>query len=305
MPGYTHTKISWTVVRRMRLILPFCALTACGIESRAPEDSVTKINGTEIKNTETRDTENEVTEETVMQRETPNVAVTFVYGNDVWQPGWAINDSHNWLALACSERGCSLEPARLKVTAASWQGRHDSHATSGQKLSFQVRGKSAAKPSLWFKTDAKLPWLKAGRVPAYYSAKFSLPKQNNVDTFEINFKNASGDQESLVPVLIAPTDRPAAAIRDERQDAYLQLRARGKRQLIDEPIAACSQQLSREYLQWAGDLDGDGKTDYILNFLDGTAGSIKVYLSSGAANDALVGLAGVGLIAPLDSECYR
>jgi hypothetical protein len=302
--------MSWTVAWFIRLILPLCALTACGIESRVSENSVTetsatKINGTEIKNTETRDTENEVTEETVMQSETPSVAVTFVYGNDVWQPGWAINDSHNWLALACSKRGCNLEPASLKVAAASGRVRHDNYATSGQKLSFKLRGKSEAKPSLWFKADAKLPWLRIGRVPTYYSAEFSLPKQNNTDTFEINIKNASGDQESLVPVLIAPADRPAAAIRDERQDAYLQLRARDKRQLIDEPIAACSQQLSREYLQWAGDLDGDGKTDYVLNFLDGAAGSIKLYLSSGAANDALVGLAGEGLSAPLDGECYR
>lgn len=295
----------------IRLILPLCALTACGVESRVSENNVTeisaaKINDTEIKNTETRDIENEVTEETVMQSETPSVAVMFVYGNDVWQPGWAFDDSHHWLALACSKRGCGLGPANLKVTAASWQGRHDSHATSGQKLSFQMRGKSAAKPLLWFKGDAKLSWLKAGRVPTYYSAEYFLPKQNNADTFEINIKNASGDQESLVPVLIAPADRPAAAIRDDRQHAYLQLRARGKRQLIDEPIAACSQQLNREYLQWAGDLDGDGKTDYVLNFLDrATTGAIKLYLSSRAPSDALVGLAGAGLTAPLNNECYR
>lgn len=304
MPGYAHIKILWTAAWRMHLILPLCAMTACGIESRVPENSVTETNAAKINATEIRNIENEVTEEAVMHSETPNVAVTFVYGNNVWQPGWAFDNSRNWLALACSKRGCSLEPANLSVTAASWQSRHDRHATSGQKLSFQARGKSAAKPSLWFKADAKLPWLKAGRVPAYYSAEFSLSKQNNSGTFEINIKNASGDQESLVPVLVAPDYRPAAAIRDERQDAQLQIRARGKRQLIDEPIAACSQQLSREYLQWAGDLDGDGKTDYVLNFLDGAAGSIKLYLSSRAANDALAGLAGAGLTDPLDGECY-
>ncbi len=286
MSDYAHNKMSWTMVWFMSLMLSLCALTAYGAEST--------------------DTESDVAEESVLQNKAPSVDVTFVYGNDVWQPGWALKDSNNWFALACSKRGCKLQSATLKVTAASGLVRHDNYATSGQKLSFKLRGKSEAKPSLWFKGDTKLPWLKAGRVPTYYSAEYSLPKQNNIDTFEINIKNAIGDQENLVPVLIAPTDRPTSAIRDERQDAYLQLRARGKRQLIDEPIAACSQQLSREYLQWAGDLDGDAKTDYVLNFLDrATTGSIKLYLSSRAPSDALIGLAGEGLTAPLNSECYR
>ena len=49
----------------------------------------------------------------------------------------------------------------------------------------------------------------------------------------------------------------------------------------------------RDYLLWAGDLDGDGKPDFILNHGEQEYGvNVALYLSSLAKKGELVGVAG-------------
>ena len=53
---------------------------------------------------------------------------------------------------------------------------------------------------------------------------------------------------------------------------------------------------------WAGDFDGDGKVDYLINFAD-EVGEAKLYLARAAAAKELAGVAGVYLPPPFGGEC--
>ena len=81
----------------------------------------------------------------------------------------------------------------------------------------------------------------------------------------------------------------------------LQLRAQGKRQLLDE-LGLCSHTVSTNYLVWAGDLDRDGQPDYLIDFAD-EIGEAKLYLAHAAAAKELAGVAGVYVPSPFGGEC--
>ena len=81
----------------------------------------------------------------------------------------------------------------------------------------------------------------------------------------------------------------------------LQLRAQGKRQLLDE-LGLCSHTVSTDYLVWAGDLDGDGRPDYLINFAD-EVGEARLYLAHNATAQELAGVAAVYVPPPFGGEC--
>jgi len=58
----------------------------------------------------------------------------------------------------------------------------------------------------------------------------------------------------------------------------------------------------RQYLLWSGDLDRDGKPDFLISFIDAD-GPVHLYLSSIAKHGNLIRLAGIFDSPPFGGRC--
>lgn len=230
--------------------------------------------------------------------------LTFVVGNEVWMPGWTFYDSRDWFALTCRARECRLVPATLKVTPSSWRGHYDDRATSGQTLKFEKPGDAPGEAVAWIHRNTVQPWISAQRMDTYYVHGQTDVAQVDKNTFEIIVRTADNMPRYLAPVLIPRTgEADDSSPRDDRGHIFLQLKAGEEQQLFSEPLAACTGELQLDYLLWSGDLDRDGKPDYLIDYRDRAIGTVKFYLSGFAADEELVGLAGTAITDPLDGEC--
>ena len=216
--------------------------------------------------------------------------VEFLLGADQWQPGDRYRSGSQWLALVCSKTDCQLEPAKLTVRREKWQGHYDDQPTQGQRLVFRRQTAGPGTVLAWFKQDPAAPWLQAGPVPTYGAATFRKKRPASEGTLELAVDLPHGGQATLVPLFDAEGGR-----------FLLQLRAQGKRQLLDE-LGLCSHTVSTDYLVWAGDLDRDGQPDYLIDFAD-EVGEAKLYLARAAAAKELAGVAGVYVPSPFGGEC--
>lgn len=221
---------------------------------------------------------------------TPAAAVEFLLGGDQWQPGSRYRSGDNWLALVCGEGRCRFEPARLTVRREQWQGHYDDQPTAGQKLLFRRGTAGPGEALAWFRRDPALPWLQVGPVETYWATGFPRKSPATQGTLEQVVDLPRGEQALLVPLL----DQEAGRF-------LLQLRAAGKRQLLDE-VGQCSRMVSPAYLVWAGDLDRDGRPDYLIDFAD-EVGEARLYLARAAAADEIVGVSAVYLPPPFGGEC--
>jgi len=234
-------------------------------------------------------------------------SVKFVIGNNIWQPGAQFSNSNNWLALTCTEHDCKLQASSLSVKPESWQGHYDDTETEGQNLSFKSAAKSGEVVA-WFKTTNAPEWLKAGEVTTYYSLRSEQDKNSDFDTAEIAIHLPNGETQKLVPMLLTRKLAPELVEKLTTDDGesmasvYLQLRTSTNRQLLVGTLADCSGVVDPYYLLWAGDLDRDGKADYLISFVD-ASGPVHLYLSSAAKSDQLVGLAGIHISPPFGGEC--
>jgi hypothetical protein len=222
----------------------------------------------------------------------PNVAgggpVRFVVGNDRVQPGKQFKNGSPWLALACTATECRLLPATLSVKA---QG------PNAQRLHFDVAETADARVVAWFAADKAPAWLAAGAVPSYYTGG-GRPRETGRGTDEALIDLPGGGTASLIPMLLGHPD-PSHPL----PPALLQLRAQGKRQMLLGQLGLCSHTFkSEDYLLWAGDIDRDGKPDFLISFVDGD-GPIHLYLSSAAKPQQLAGLAGVYNTPPTGAKC--
>lgn len=216
----------------------------------------------------------------------------FVVVNDGWQAGRRARNGTDWLALHCHGTVCRFAPARLQVKVESWQGHYDDRPTRGQRLHFDLVTPAPGRTIAWFRTSPKHPPLSPGPVTTYASAATPFKRPASEGTLEIAVDLQDGTQAAFVPML----DREAGTFR-------LQLRAGGQRQLLGE-LGQCSREVSRDYLLWAGELDGDGKPDYMVTFADAD-GQAVLFLSGAAAGPekTLVGVGGTYTYPPFGGEC--
>lgn len=233
-----------------------------------------------------------------------------------WEVGGPpIPGGDGWWALVCEQR-CALYRTRLTVRAGQLRLR------GGQEVATQIlqwsplpRGlDQPAQPSSdhlaispthekpillgLFRAapGAHAPTFKPGPVPTL--AHWNSPEAEGFAvTGQIRIRIPSGKAQDawLVPQTKSPpadSGGPAYIDGSDSIDA-LELRASGKRQRLSGFAFDSSKGFPNgdEILLWAGDLDGDGKLDLIVNhsLLDV---DVALYLSSAAPPGKLVGLAG-------------
>lgn len=232
-------------------------------------------------------------------------SVQFVAGNDLWQPGKEYESGNDWLALVCDGKGCTLAPGALGAKNESWQGHYDDGPTDGQRLLFRQTTDTPGKPVAWFRTTGAPPWLKPGPVPSYYSGGRYSQMPDKKNTMEFLIEMPGGGKATLVPLLVPKSFLEKLADEEGQIDygtLLLQLRTPEKRQLLPGTFGICSGEVTPDYLLWAGDLDGDGKPDFLVSYIDAD-GPVHLFLSSASKNSELVGLASVFNSPPYGGEC--
>ncbi|MBC7437919.1 MAG: hypothetical protein H7332_17845, partial [Bdellovibrionales bacterium] len=129
-------------------------------------------------------------------------------------------------------------------------------------------------------------WLQRGMAGPY-------PDGGRIATMEVTIPIIPGGNALLLPRLRPVQDDKNGRVQPE--DLVLELRLGDRRQLLGAFDNSGNEGVSpvdpKTYLIWAGDLDGDGKLDLLLN--TGSCGrKVVLWLSSRATGQALVGLGG-------------
>ncbi|TCV96406.1 hypothetical protein EC912_102757 [Luteibacter rhizovicinus] len=196
--------------------------------------------------------------------------IRMIVGNDVATSDEDYANGSNWLALDCVAKGCQLLPAKLQINP----GQGGMHL-----LHFSLVKGDAAHVQAWLRVDAARPWIKPGPLVTYVSG-------------ETDIKHPVGDMSVAIPtpghqaMLVGLLDR-------SRETVMLQLREPATRQMLDA-LTTCASPGDTSWLRWAGDIDGDGKPDYLIVYPRSDNGVHAVlYLSSVTAAGQLVGEAAV------------
>ncbi|MDR2164071.1 MAG: hypothetical protein LBO79_00190 [Zoogloeaceae bacterium] len=209
-------------------------------------------------------------------------------------PGLEYRSGDGWWSLACGDDGrtCQLLPARLDV-AAHPHPQHDEPDVPGQRLRFTPAPDGSLLFFKPFRAPADTLVFEAGAVETWRIARST----RTPGTMEGELALADGRLLRFVP-----TAQGYGSV-------ALELILDGKRQTLgffpagEYPIAL------ERYVSWIGDLDRDGKPDFIVRFSygfsngDGNCGQgpdFALFLSSLAKPGEIVGLAGSFSYLPID-----
>lgn len=199
-----------------------------------------------------------------------------------------------WWALVCSKGSCKLQAEALKVEFRPHPAYDAEDDLPGQFLRWTPQPPQGME--MLFKPQATdlIPRLKAGPVATWMTRASTCTSEDRKagDVLQTVLDLGEGNTARLLPRLISRAAKPEEGDGDA---VRVELRAYGKRQLLPDsyewhmesgrPLKTC------DYLQWAGDLDGDGRLDLLLNYTDYQWSSV-LFLSSLAKPGELVGEAG-------------
>lgn len=237
---------------------------------------------------------------------------------DMILPGLRYKSGKGWWALSCNayeSEDENYQPCKISKTTLSvkrsplfsdYRFRMGEDDTIGQTLHWQPDPPKAT--LLMFKPSASiLTKLMEGEVPTYYPnpergifTKEGLMSEYLAGHFEGELILPSDIKARLLPVIVFPNKARNPTNEQVKGRHTLELRVGFKRQTLVSNNFDLS---SRDYLQWAGDLDGDGKLDLLINANTCTKRSV-LFLSSLAKNDELVGEAGSFDYSPMEhTEC--
>ena len=229
-------------------------------------------------------------------------------------PGRGYRAGTGWWALVCDadekigddRKGCKLHSTQLSITNAV-HGVYDSEPVSSQLLYWsplpanldKVPREDEKRPKLIaeFKPIRSLATLKlnGGPVSSYvHQGMTNYPAAQRPGTLEVRLSMGNRRYADIVPriQLAAPKDEGQMAI---TAIATFEMRIGNQRQQLPGygfcEMGGTGQLTRQDYLLWAGDLDGDGKPDLILNH-GGCDIHVALYLSSLAKDGELVGVAG-------------
>lgn len=225
-----------------------------------------------------------------------------VSGNNVWHKGNKFTSGQNWLGLYCLEGDCKWIPASLKTKKETiWVGwgKYDEgyEKIKGQVLTFETKQPDLSNNIvMWVLNKPNSPrWLKQQVVETHYifngsNINTELNEKNQL--FETQFNDNQGALKSIIPMKLNQHSNETWL-----NETFLQIRERDKRQFLLSSLSASECEIVDvssvpNYLLWAGDMDQDGKTDYIINFSP-NSNHVHLYLSANAIPTEIVDLAGV------------
>ncbi|MEH6459845.1 hypothetical protein [Chitinimonas sp. JJ19] len=221
-----------------------------------------------------------------------------------------------WWALAC-QNTCTLTATQLSLRALK-HPTYDGPSMPGQYLSWSPLPYQLDQPDAATAANAVLLALFKPK-PAQVALKLApgLVKtwlHQGMDAYPVSQKKGTGSETvrikldkgmaAIVPILADEPERHGET--NQPTESRLELRAYGRKQNLGEVtfgIDGGMPLLAKSYLHWAGDLDGDGRLDLLLD-QDQARGKLVLYLSSLAQAGELVGEAGAfNYIAPDDPGC--
>jgi hypothetical protein len=220
-----------------------------------------------------------------------------------WElPGSNYAPGSAWLALLCASGGCQLRPVTLETQPVT-KHPYDGDPIPGQRLVWRGLDVVRQVPLLTLKAAPGMPWLTPRPVPTFYRGGEPIPRATGRGTMESRIDLGGGEHALLVPRLVKGKAN-AGGDAEGRMD--LQLRVGKARQVLGQfgfDILGLRPVPPEEYLLWAGDLDADGKPDFLISFGMGSY-DIGLFLSSLAKPGELVGEAGRFTYFPVeDSGC--
>ncbi len=219
--------------------------------------------------------------------------VTLVLGNDLFMPGHRYRSGGDWLALACEGAACRLGAARLVVKHSTMDAADGGPSTPGQQLHFARPAAAAGEVLAWLRRDRAVRWLAPGPVPTYASATQGVRRPVDGGSYEVEVPLPGGASATLVPLLDRANER-----------VEIQLRLGDRRQRLGA-IDSCAGDGLEDFFRWAGDLDGDGRPDFLVDHgAAAVGGKAVLHLSSrSAAGAPLVGDGAVYEEPPETTEC--
>ena len=235
-----------------------------------------------------------------------------VSGGAVWLhlAGREYRSGAGWWALRC-DAACELIPLSLTVSSKDHPV-YDASPTRGQVLEFSPRLPADGVVAVFkpFRAPLDKLQLKAGPVPSWIPGLECKPKKGvryqggHVMGGELRLPG--GEKFLLVPRLEQPSK--AAAEAGIGPEAWLELQAGAKRQRIGEfefdiTWDEGSTLEPASYIRWVGDLDNDGKADFLVD-TGAITTKLALYLSSLAGPGEVVGMAGsFTYVAPNEAGC--